>query len=67
MKEFLTLITFSIAALFFAVFFATLKPAVVIVAIGPSKPGYCDTKTSPGLACRSLILAAAMWPDGGQR
>ena len=67
MKEVLSLFTFGIGALFFVVFFATLKPDVVIAAPGPSKPGYCNTKASPTLACRSLIFAAAMWPDVGQQ
>jgi hypothetical protein len=51
MKEVLSLITLGIGALFFAVFFAALKPDVVNVATGPSKPGYCDTKASPTLTC----------------
>ena len=67
MKEVLSLITLGIGALFFVVFFAALKPDVVIVASGPSKPGYCGTKASPTLACRSLIFAAAMWPNVGPR
>ena len=67
MKEVLSLIMFGIGALFFVVFFATLKPDVVIAAPGPSKPGYCNTKASPTLACRLLIYAAAKWPEVGQR
>ena len=67
MKEVLGLITFGIGALFFVVFFAALKPDVVIAAPGPSKPGYCDTRASPTLACRSLIFVTAMWPEVGQR
>jgi hypothetical protein len=67
MKEVLSLITFGIGALFFAVFFVTFKPDAVVAATGPSKPGYCDTKASSTLACRSLIPAAAMWPEVGQR
>jgi hypothetical protein len=63
MKEVLSLITVGIWALFFVVFFAALKPDVVNVATGPSKPGYCDTKASSTLACRSLIFAAAMWSE----
>ena len=67
MKEILSLFLFSIGALFFVVFFAALRPDVVIAATGPSKPGYCDTTASSPLACRSLILAAAMWPEVGPR
>jgi hypothetical protein len=67
MKEVLSLITFGIGALFFVVFFAAFRPDVVIAAPGPSKPGYCDTKASPSFACQSLIFAAAMWPEVGQR
>jgi len=63
MKEVMSLITLGIGALFFVVFFATFRPDVVIAATGPSKPGYCDTKASSTLACRSVILAAAMWPE----
>ena len=67
MKEVLSLITFGIGALFFVVFFAAFRPDVVIAAPSPSKPGYCDTKASPTVPCRSLIFAAAMWPEVGQR
>jgi hypothetical protein len=67
MKEVLSLVAFGIWALFFVVFFVTLKPDIVIAGPGPNAHGYCDTKASPTLACRSLILAAAMWPDVGRR
>ena len=67
MKEVLSLITFGIWAFFFVVFFAALKPDVVIAVSGPSTPGYCNTMASPPLACRSLILAATMWPEVGPR
>ena len=67
MKEVLSVITLGIWALFFVVFFVALKPDVVIVATGPSKPGYCNTKASPTLACGSFILAATLRPDVGQR
>ena len=67
MKEVISLITFGIGALFFVVFFAACKPDVVIAATGPSKPSHLDTKASPTLASRSLILAAAMWPGVGSR
>ena len=67
MKEVMSLITFGIGALFFVVFFAAFKPDAVIAATGPSKPGYCYTKASSTLACRSLILAAAIWPEVGPR
>jgi hypothetical protein len=66
-KEVLSFITFGIWALFFVVFFAALKPDVHIAVNGPSKPGYCNTKASPTLACGSLIFAAALRPDVGQR
>ena len=56
MKEVLSLFTFGIGALFFVVFFTTLKPDVVIAAPGPGKPGYCSTKASPALACRVAHL-----------
>ena len=67
MKEVLSLFTFGIGALFFVVFFTTLKPTVVTAASGPGKPGQCSTKAPPTLACRSLIFATALWPDVGQR
>jgi hypothetical protein len=67
MREVLSLITFGVWALLFVVFFAALKPDIVIAGPGPNAPGYCDTKASPTLACRSLIFAAAMWPDIGRR
>jgi len=67
MKEVLSLITFGVGTLFFVVSFAAFRPDVVIAAPAPSKPGYCDTKASPTLACSSLIFAAAMWPEVGRR
>jgi hypothetical protein len=67
MKEVLSLFTFGIGALFFVVFFAAFKPDVVIAVPGPSKLGYCSTKASPTLACRSQLFAAALWPAVGQR
>jgi hypothetical protein len=67
MKEVLSLITFGIGALFFVAFFAAFRPDVVIAAPAPTKPGYCDTQASSTLACGPLILAAAMWPEGGHR
>jgi hypothetical protein len=67
MKEVASLFTFGIGALFFVVFFAAFKPDVVIAVPGPSTSGYCNTKASPILACRSLIFAVAMWPDVGQQ
>ena len=39
MKQVLSLFMFGIGALFFLVFFATLKPNVVTAASGPGKPG----------------------------
>jgi hypothetical protein len=66
MKEVLSLVAFGIWALFFVVFFATLKPDIVIAGPRPNAPG-CDTQASPTLACRSLTFAAAMWPDVRRR
>ena len=63
MKEDLSLITIGTWALFFVVFVAALTPNVVIAVTEPSKPGYCNTKASSTIACRSLIFAAAMWPE----
>ena len=67
MKEVLSLITFGVWALFFVVFVAALKPEAVIAVTEPSKPGYCNRNASPTLACGSLIFAAALRPDVGQR
>jgi hypothetical protein len=67
MKEVLSLFTFGIGALLFVVCFAAFKPDVVIAMPGPSKPGYCSTKASPVLACRSQLFAATLWPNVVQR
>jgi hypothetical protein len=67
MKEVLSLFTFGIGALLFVVFFTAFKPDVVVAVPGPSKPGYCSTKASPTLACRSQLFAAALWPNVGPR
>lgn len=63
MKQVLSLFTFGIGALFFLAFFAALKPTAVAVASGPGESGQCSTKAPPALSCRSLILAAALWPE----
>jgi hypothetical protein len=63
MKQVLSLFTFGIGALFFLAFFTTLKPAAVTVASGPGEPAQCSIKAPPTFARRSLILAAALWPD----
>ena len=63
MKQVLSLFTFGIGALFFLAFFTTLKPTTVTTASGPGEPGQCNAKVPPALACRSLILAAALWPE----
>jgi hypothetical protein len=63
MKQVVSLFTFGIGALFFLAFLTTLKPTVVSAASGPGKPGQCSTKAPPTLARRSLILAAALWPE----
>ena len=62
MKEVLSLFTFGIGALFFVVFFATLKPDCRHLRLsGPSKPGHCSTKASPtprlplAHLCRSVM------------
>jgi hypothetical protein len=54
---------FGIGALFFLAFFITLKPIAVTAALGPNEPGQCSMKAPPALACRSLTLAAALWPE----
>ena len=63
MKEVLSLFTFGIGALFLLAFFTTLKPTAVTAASGPGEPSQCSTKAPPALACRSLTLAAALWPE----
>ena len=63
MKQVLSLFTFGIGALLLLAFFTTLKPTAVTAASGTGEPGQCSTKAPPALACRSLILAAALWPE----
>ena len=63
MKQILSLFMFGIGALLFLAFFATLRPIDVTAALGSSESGQCSTKAPPTLACRSLILAAALWPE----
>jgi hypothetical protein len=63
MKQVISVFTFGIGALLFAAFFTTLKPTAVTAASGPGEPTQCSAKVSPTLACRSLILAAAWWPE----
>ena len=63
MKQVLGVFMFGIGALFFLAFFTTLKPIAVTAASGRGEPGQCSTKAPPALACRSLTLAAALWPE----
>jgi hypothetical protein len=63
MKQVPSLFTLAIGVLFFIAFFTTLKPTVITAASGPGTPGQCSTNAPPALACRSLIFAAALWPD----
>jgi hypothetical protein len=63
MKQVISLFTFGIGVLLFLAFFNTLKPTVVSAASGPVKPGPCSTEAPTSLACRSLILVTALWPD----
>ena len=51
MKDVLSLVTFAIAALCFAVFVATVKPLSGVVA--PSKPEHCMMASSGALGCGS--------------
>jgi hypothetical protein len=67
MKQVLSLFTFGIGALFFLAFFTTLKPTAVTVASGPGEPSQCSAKASPSLACRSMVFAAALWPEVVQK
>jgi hypothetical protein len=63
MKQVLSLFTFGIGVLLLLAFFTTLKPTAVTAASEPGELGPCSTKAPPALACRSLILAAALWPE----
>ena len=68
MKEVLSLITFGIGALLLRGVRCRLQAECRHCSrLEPSKPGYCNTKASPTLACRSLIFAAAMLPEVKQR
>jgi hypothetical protein len=62
MKQVISVFTFGIGALLFAAFFTTLKPTAVTAASSPGEPAQCSAKVPPALACRSLILAAALRP-----
>jgi hypothetical protein len=62
-KQVLSVFMLGIGALFFLAFLTTLKPTAVTAASGPGEPGQCSTKAPPALACRSLTLAAALWPE----
>jgi hypothetical protein len=63
MKQILSLFMFGIGALLFLSFFASLKPTDVTAASESSEPSQCSTKAPPTLACRSLMLVAALWPE----
>ena len=63
MKQVLSLFTFGIGVLLLLAFFTTLKPTAVTAASEPGELGQCSTKAPPELACRSLTLAAALWPE----
>jgi hypothetical protein len=67
MKEVLSLFTFGIGRIVVRCVHCRLKPDVVIAVTGPGKSGYCSTKASPVLACRSQLFAAALWPNVVQR
>jgi hypothetical protein len=61
-KEVLSVFLFGIGALCFVVFFANLRPDCLAAAAGPNKPTHCSTKASATFGCRSLVVAAALWP-----
>ena len=63
MKQIISLFTFAIGAFFFLAFLTTLKPTAVTAVSEPGEHGQCSTKAAPALACRSLTLAAALWPE----
>ena len=64
MKEVLSLFMFGLGTLLFLAFFTALKPTVVPTASCPGTPGQCSTKAP---LARSLIFAAALWPDAGRQ
>jgi hypothetical protein len=68
MKKVLSLITFGIGALCFAMFVAVFKPNAVSAFPGQgSQPSYCNAEASPAHACRPHVFAAASRTRFGQR
>jgi hypothetical protein len=56
MKEVLSVLTFSIAAMSFVIFLTVLKPDDLRVVAGPSKPLSCNKAASLLHVCRPRFL-----------
>jgi hypothetical protein len=67
MKEVLSVFTFGIGALCFAVFVTVFKPTAVRAVDGTSMPVYCSTSVSSAHGCRPPVFAAAARAVDGQR
>jgi hypothetical protein len=67
MKELLSVFTFGIGALCFAVFITVLTPTAISAVSGSSKPKYCNSEASPTHRCALRIFAAISATNVGQR
>ena len=67
MREVLSFFTFSIGALFFVLFFSTLKPATVTAVHGPSMGRPLQHESFAYARLPAALLAAVSWSDVGQR
>jgi hypothetical protein len=62
MKDVLSVLTFTIGALFLVTFFYTLKPAIVTAAVGEiGKPDRCSLTASSTPGCQTNGFAALSW------
>jgi hypothetical protein len=67
MREVLSFFTFSIGALFFVLFFSTLKPAAIIAGPGPGMGRPLQHESFAYARLPATLLAAVSWSDVGQR
>jgi hypothetical protein len=67
MREVLSFFTFSIGALFFVLFFSTLKPATVIAVPGPSMGRALQHESFATARLPAALFAAVSWSDVGPR
>jgi hypothetical protein len=67
MKEVLSLFMFSIGALFFVIFFSTVKPATMTAVLGEGMARPLQRETFAYARLPSALLAAASWSGVEQR